>query len=541
MLVKTVSTKANNKIFKPQSATDGAKEQTMENAVIYPRFSSYGQNEMTIEGQIRICREYAESQGFNVVGIYPEKAKSGTNDSRPAFQKMIKDAASGQFQYIIVYMFDRFARNRHDSILYKEMLKRDYGIKVLSATQPISDDEGGEFYEMFLEWNDEKYSKRLSKRIKNGLDTCVANGTFTGSRVPFGYKLIDTDRKGKKGTIHKVAIDEEQAKIVRYIFSEYAKGTDKKVIADALNAQGKRINGQPFKFRSFEKWLTNAKYTGEYYFGERLCTNTYPAIIDKLTFAEVQKRLAENKHLAGANSAVEPYLLTGKLYCGHCGTAMVSDGGTSRNGKKHYYYACKSRKKGTCDKSREGKDDLEQRVTQQVYDFLSDKKKAEKAANDTIAYYEKRTGDDGLKSIETRIAQAQAQVEDLTNAFIEAKSPLLRAGIEKKMSEYEILLADLQKHKAQILLERGRRFTAKDILTFVADLLKGNPADKDYQKKIIDNLVFMVYVYDDERIKTVGYLDFGVDKNIEKVRLDETNAVIEHLKACSNSNTLTPP
>lgn len=172
--------------------------QATNNAVIYPRFSSHGQNEMTIEGQIRICREYAESQGYNVVGIYPEKARTGTNDSRPAFQRMIKDAASGQFQYIIVYMFDRFARNRHDSILYKEMLKRDYGIKVLSATQPISDDEGGEFYEMFLEWNDEKYSKRLSKRIKNGLDTCVENGTFTGSRVPFGYRLIDTDRKGKK-------------------------------------------------------------------------------------------------------------------------------------------------------------------------------------------------------------------------------------------------------------------------------------------------------------------------------------------------------
>ena len=513
----------------------------MENAVIYARFSSHGQNEMTIEGQVRICREYAESQGYNVLNIYPEKAKTGTNDSRPSFQRMIKDAASGTFQYIIVYMFDRFARNRHDSILYKEMLRRDYGIKVVSATQPISDDEGGEFYEMFLEWNDEKYSKWLSKRIKNGLDTCVANGTFTGSRVPFGYKLIDTDRKGKKGTIHKVAIDEEQAEIVRYIFSEYAKGTDKKVIADALNAQGKRINGQPFKFRSFEKWLTNAKYTGEYYFGERLCTNTYPAIIDKLTFAEVQKRLAENKHLAGANSAVEPYLLTGKLYCGRCGTPMVSDGGTSRNGKKHYYYACKKRKKGTCDKSREGKDDLEQRVTQQVYDFLSDKKNAEKAANDTIAYYEKRTGDDGLKSIDTRIAQAQAQVEDLTNAFIEAKSPLLRAGIEKKMSDYEIMLADLQKSRAQILLERGRKVTAKDILLFIADLLKGNPADKDYQRKIIDNLVFAVYIYDDERIRTVGYLNLGVDESIEKIRLDETNEVVERLKACSNSDTLTPP
>ena len=99
--------------------------QATNNAVIYPRFSSHGQNEMTIEGQIRICREYAESQGYNVVGIYPEKARTGTNDSRPAFQRMIKDAACGKFQYIIVYMFDRFARNRRDSIMYKEMLKQE--------------------------------------------------------------------------------------------------------------------------------------------------------------------------------------------------------------------------------------------------------------------------------------------------------------------------------------------------------------------------------------------------------------------------------
>ncbi|MCI9032290.1 MAG: hypothetical protein HFK09_07245 [Clostridia bacterium] len=84
------------------------------------------------------------------------------------------------------------------------------------------------------------------------------------------------------------------------------------------------------------------------------------------------------------------------------------------------------------------------RVTKQVQEFLSDKKNAEKAANDTIAYYERRTGDDGMKSIETRIAKAQQEIEDLTNAFIEARNALLRANIEKKMNEYEILLNDLQ-------------------------------------------------------------------------------------------------
>ena len=169
---------------------------------------------------------------------------------------------------------------------------------------------------------------------------------------------------------------------------------------------------------------------------------------------------------------------------------------------------------------------------------MSDKKNAEKAANDTIAYYERRTGDDGLKSIETRIAKTQQEIEDLTNAFIEARNALLRANIEKKMNEYEILLNDLNGQKSQIKLERGRQITAKDILAFVAQLIKGDPADKDYQRQIIDNLVFMVYIYDDEHIKVVNYFNFGVDKSIERVRLDETNEVLERLKGVQTQSPI---
>lgn len=69
----------------------------MENAVIYARFSSHGQNEQTIEGQVRICKEFAEGKGFNAVRTYFDKAKTGTNDNRPEFQRMIRDAAKRNF------------------------------------------------------------------------------------------------------------------------------------------------------------------------------------------------------------------------------------------------------------------------------------------------------------------------------------------------------------------------------------------------------------------------------------------------------------
>ena len=257
----------------------------MESCVIYARFSSHGQNEQSIEAQVRICREFAESKGFKNINIYTDKAKTGTNDARPGFQRMIADANSGAFQYIIVYMFDRFARNRRDSIMYKEMLKEKYGIRVLSALEPIAEDEGGEFYEMFLEWNAEKYSKRLSKRVRDGLDTSVANGTFCGGYLVYGYKIDLEPISGKPGKfIKRVAIKEEEAEIIRFVFEQYDLGKSKKEIADTLNEKGYRYKGKPFKGRTFDNWMVNRKYTGEFEFGGRLCNNMYPQIIDKGLF-----------------------------------------------------------------------------------------------------------------------------------------------------------------------------------------------------------------------------------------------------------------
>ena len=499
----------------------------MESCVIYARFSSHGQNEQSIEAQVRICKEFAESKGLKTVNVYNDKARTGTNDSRPAFQKMISDAKSGAFKYIIVYMFDRFARNRRDSIMYKEMLKEKYGIRVLSALEPIAEDEGGEFYEMFLDWNAEKYSKRLSKRVKDGLDTSVANGTFCGGHLIYGYKIEQEPINGRPNKfIKKVVINEEEADILRFAFREYAKGINKKEIAEELNKQGLRFKGKPFTLKTFDKYLINQKYTGEFDFGGRHCDNMYPQIIDKETFDLVQKRLHENRYFSGGQlTAREPYLLTGKLFCGHCGEEMNSDGGTGKLGKQHYYYACKNKKKGLCDKKRENKKSLETDVTNYVRNFLSDKEKVAVAINDVLKYYDKRTDETNLKSIATKIANANKEVEELADAFVKAKSSLLQKTIEKKMEEYECLLNDLHLQQMQLELERGYRITKEDLLCFVEEVLKGDPNDKEYQKKLIDNLVYQVYVYDSHIIayfylsggKSIETLDFEtVDKSVKE-------------------------
>ena len=119
------------------------------NGVIYARYSSDGQREESIEGQIRECTEYCERNGITVVRHYIDRALSAKTDNRPDFQQMIKDSAKGLFDVIVVWKLDRFARNRYDSAHYKAALKKN-GVRVLSAKENIADGPEGIILESMI-------------------------------------------------------------------------------------------------------------------------------------------------------------------------------------------------------------------------------------------------------------------------------------------------------------------------------------------------------------------------------------------------------
>ncbi len=111
-------------------------ETAARNAVIYARYSSHNQTEQSIEGQLRVCHEYAQREGFTIVGEYIDRAISGKTDDRPDFQRMISDSRKRAFQYVLVYKLDRFARNRYDSAVYKHKLKQN-GVKGTCSTRNL--------------------------------------------------------------------------------------------------------------------------------------------------------------------------------------------------------------------------------------------------------------------------------------------------------------------------------------------------------------------------------------------------------------------
>lgn len=117
---------------------------------------------------------------------------------------MINDSATHSFERVIVWKFDRFARNRYDSAIYKQQLKKN-GVRVMSAMENLGDGDESILMEAMLEALAEYYSMDLRKKIKRGVRESVAKKQYRGGRLPFGYKAVDK----------KIVIDEKKAPIIQ--------------------------------------------------------------------------------------------------------------------------------------------------------------------------------------------------------------------------------------------------------------------------------------------------------------------------------------
>ena len=197
-------------------------------AVIYARYSSDNQREESIEGQIRECTAYAEKNGITIVKHYIDRAISAKTDNRPEFQQMIKDSDKKLFDIVLVWKLDRFARNRYDSARYKTQLKKN-GVKLMSATEIISEGPEGIILESVLEGYAEYYSADLSEKVVRGMTENALKGKFTGGAIPFGY-IINAD--------HRFEIDPLTAPFVVETFQRYNDGQTMREIRDWLNEKG---------------------------------------------------------------------------------------------------------------------------------------------------------------------------------------------------------------------------------------------------------------------------------------------------------------
>ncbi len=331
--------------------------------VIYARFSSHGQTEQSIEGQLRECYDYARRQDYVVVEEYIDRAISGTIDKRPEFLRMIEDSKKKTFEYVLVYQLDRFARNRYDSANYKAKLKKN-GIRVLSAKENITDDASGILIEGLLESMAEYYSVELSQKVKRGVKESLIKGHFIGGHKILGYDIIDK----------KWVINDEEAEVVRYIFLKYNGGMKTNAIMADLNSRGiKGKGGRIFKYNTIAQMIRNPKYIGKLCVNGVNYDNVIPPIISLSLFEQCNKLMDNSKHMARpVKSKDNPYALSGKLYCGQCGALVTAESGTSKSGRVYQYYKCVTLKKrqGYCSTKGISKDKLESLVYKATVEYV---------------------------------------------------------------------------------------------------------------------------------------------------------------------------
>lgn len=302
----------------------------MEKAALYIRVSTDEQTEYSPAAQLDELLKYANEHNLAVDEsfIFRDEGISGRNAAhRPGFMRMIALAKKNPrpFDVILCHKFDRFARSREDSVIYKALLKRDCGIRVISIKEPVpQDDKFGVIYESMLEAMAEYYSLNLAEEVKKTMVKKAENGEYQAF-APFGY--INKNKT--------LVPNEVESKIVELIFSEFIKGKNYYSIARQLNLMGVRTRkNNPFDSRGvkyilqnpvyigFSRWTPTGKAGRTQNSTTIIAKGNFTPIVSQETFSLAQKKISSKPNSPRQIRQNNPWF-SGIVKCSCCGASLV--------------------------------------------------------------------------------------------------------------------------------------------------------------------------------------------------------------------------
>ena len=492
-------------------------------AVIYARYSSDNQREESIEGQIRECTAFAEKNNITILRHYIDRAFSAKTDNRPEFQNMIKDSGKRLFDMIIVWKLDRFARNRYDSARYKTALKKN-GVKVVSATEVISDGAEGIILENVLEGYAEYYSADLSEKVVRGMTENALKSQYNGGTRPIGY-LIDSDQYFQ--------LDPLTAPFVREAFQRYDEGATMTAIRDWLNEQGvKNTRGQKMTYNSVQHLLNNRRYIGEYTYRDIVVPDGIPAIVPRDLFDRVQEKLAKNKTAPARHKAEDDYLLTTKLFCGYCGAYLCGESGTSHTGTVHHYYKCVPvKKKHTeCHKKSVRKEWIEDLVVNETMKMVMDDTVIEAIVSMLMDLQDRENTN--LPLYEQQLRETDTAIQNLLNAI---QQGILTKSTKGRLEELEAMKEELETKIACEKLAKPKVST-EFMIFWLHRFRKLDVQQKSHRKMLIDTFINAIFLYDDKMVITFNYKE-----GTATITFDDLKTALANQKTGSDLDCSTAP
>ena len=304
-------------------------------------------------------------------------------------------------------------------------------------------------------------------------------------------------------------VDEEEAAIVREIYERYASGETKaEIIRDLKRRRIKTSLGKEFSPNSLSHLLSNKRYIGVYLYKGKETPGGMPRILDDDLFYRVQSMMNKNKNAPARTHGEGEYLLTTKLFCGHCKEMMVGYGGTSKTGRQYHYYMCKNARRKKCGKKIVSKSYIEDRVVNECLKMLTEAK---------IRFIAKKVAEECAKSPDNLTAKA----------------------LKKAIREADTAIENLWK-----AIEQGRAvemLTEAQILAFL-DYVCEMPADDVNKRRAIINIfVHSIYLYDDHFTLIINVSKKPL--SIDNVPLDDIESVFEGSGGASEgcSSLSTPP
>lgn len=496
---------------------------------IYVRVSTTRQaeNDLSIPDQLRQIREWAKTNGHLVVSEYVEPGASATDDKRPEFQRMIADALEKPtpFDAIIIHSLSRFFRDGIEFGLYERKLGKNK-VKVISITQPTSDDAGGEMMRRIITLFDEHQSRENSKHTSRAMRENARQGYFNGSKPPFGYQVITTDVQGSRGRKKKkLSICEAEADIVKLIYhlylnGDHGKSMGVKEIALHLNAMGFTMRGKLFGMQKIHAILSDSLYMGDYYFnvfdsktGEKRPPSEWvkteiPPIINPLQFEQVRlKRESRTPSNSNPRALTSPCLLTGLLKCGHCGNALTL--ATGKSGKYRYYKCTNRKNKGnaTCDSKNLPMEKIDQIILNELADKAFTPERIQLLVSEFRKTQQSRQDDTKQKEclIQKQLEQLAERQLRLLDA-IEKGSIELDEVVQKRMQQIKTSREALQIEKAnlkshtQIRVEPLRTSQIEKFSEMLKSKLLND--DQGIARSYVHLLVDQVKVTNDEALVT---------------------------------------